>query len=364
MGRNDDQVRITFSDLENAVSLISRDLSVQTEIGHLVSRTRSDWLSFASAEHFWEPAESLNEDLSWNSRYEDVPVRSIVDRHGEIAYRIANEMIVPLVNAIESALETDSVTDSTALRCFRLARHIDEWARPRTIFRETVGLEHLYQEFVPATANRNETGGAEPTDATSAPPAEWWITSETPPGPPLRVQLRVQYVISTADTIEERQLDRACRECVSAGVDNTLLVALAEGIPRLPAGRIAAAAAADAIHEGVLQHFASVEHRSATPLEHSFIVDVDRRTAYLNGTPILVDTEQQVRVLRLLSEHPGRFYSSSEIVAEFEDSGPIGPRIDRLLCNLPDAINQLIDRRPGRDGGFRLNLTQSHNLRQ
>jgi hypothetical protein len=81
-------------------------------------------------------------------------------------------------------------------------------------------------------------------------------------------------------------------------------------------------------------------------------VNLGRRTVTLDGQTFDVDSDQAVRWLKVLSDHPGDWLSPVE-VAEY-DPELDGTRLDRLKKFLPPSVLNLIDSKTGRGSRLRL----------
>jgi hypothetical protein len=84
-------------------------------------------------------------------------------------------------------------------------------------------------------------------------------------------------------------------------------------------------------------------------------VDLDRRTATLDGKPYEVTSTQALRWVKVLAEHAGKWISGTEL-AEYDEELD-GVRTDKLRPHLPAKISALIDSKPGGGSRIRFGVT-------
>jgi hypothetical protein len=96
---------------------------------------------------------------------------------------------------------------------------------------------------------------------------------------------------------------------------------------------------------------ARVEPKPPEPLPR-LTVDLARKTITLDGTPYDVDSDNALRWVKVLADHPGEWISGQDL--EKYDSGLINAKTNRLRHFLPDAILSLIDSETGKGSRIRL----------
>jgi hypothetical protein len=106
------------------------------------------------------------------------------------------------------------------------------------------------------------------------------------------------------------------------------------------------------LHEQTPQASPQSDKKSKTPAQPRLVVDLARKMITLDGKTLEIGSENALRWVKVLSEHPLEWISSSDL--EKLDPELASKRTDRWKKDLPRAIRSLIDSDTGKGSRIRL----------